>query len=259
MVLKEVTAQCNAANTHCLMARHQINALTTQLSNKSQRKRQKSKKTEAWVLTLPKLQGEFDARDTVDEAKEKADFEKAAQKKADETAHMLHINEEIKSQVFDCPLTSYKWKDDLVALASALSLPMEGTIIKLVKAIEDHLAEHPTQANEPQFKGLFGSSQLGKCSSAMTTSPSSLVVDPAVPALPQSSLIEDALILDSPNYQISDIPLSSSPTTSTTMSYIHAPYMSYTTSFMSHNAPFIPSVPYYSYHQEKGPKIMSGD
>jgi len=124
MVLKEVTAQCDAANTHCLMACHQINALTTQLSNKSQRKQQKSKKTEAWVLTLPKLQGEFDARDTADEAKEKADFEKAAQKKADKTARMLHINEEIKSQVFDCPLTSYKWKDDLVALASALSLPI---------------------------------------------------------------------------------------------------------------------------------------
>jgi len=52
--------------------------------------------------------------------------------------------------------------------------------------------------SKPQFKGLFGSSQLGKCSSAMTTSPSSLVVDPAVPALPQSSLIVKAAMgLDS--------------------------------------------------------------
>ena len=47
-------------------------------------------------------------KDTKDEAKEKAKLKKAAQKKADEMAYMLCINEETRTQIFDCPLTSYK-------------------------------------------------------------------------------------------------------------------------------------------------------
>ena len=148
-------------------------------------------------------------------------------------AHMVCITEETRTRVFNCPLASYKRKDDLVALAGALSLPMEGTVAKLMKAIDKHLADNPTRANEPRFKGLFGSSR--KCPSAMTTasgpssasSEPSLVVDPTGPALPQSSLMEDALILDSPNCQMSNIHFSSG---STSMSYIHAPYMSHNAS-----------------------------
>ena len=109
-------------------------------------------------MTLPELHGEFDIREVEEEAKEKADLEKAVQKKADEMAHMLCINEEIRNWVFDYPLTSYKCKDDLIALASALSLPMEGTVVELVKAIKDHLTQNPARENEPWFNGLFGSS-----------------------------------------------------------------------------------------------------
>ena len=148
-VLNEVTAQCDAANAHCTIAHHQIDNLTKQLANKTWSKWQKSKKAEAWVLTLPELRKEFNIRDAEEEAKEKAELEKAAQKKAAEMACMVCINEEIKSQVFDCPLASYTQKDDLVALAGALSLPMEDTVAKLVKAIKDHLVENPTQENEP--------------------------------------------------------------------------------------------------------------
>jgi len=256
-VLKEAIAQHDAANAHCTIARHRINAITKQLTNKTQNKRQKSKKSEARVLTLPELREEFDIKDAEEEAKEKADLEKAAQKKANEMARTLRINEEIRSRVFDCPLASYKRKDDLVALAGALLLPMDGTVVELMKVIKGYLDKNPTRADEPRFKGLFGSSR--KRSSAKSAGPSSLIVDPAVlaPTLAQPSLMEDTLIPDSLNYDLE----TSSPTpfSGGSMSYIHAPYMSHNTPYtpltshnapymplMSNNSPFAPNLPYHT-------------
>ena len=216
MALDEATAQRDAANTHCTIARHRIDNLTKQLANKTKSKHQRSKKAAARFLTLPELRGEFDLKDAEDQAKEKADLEKAAQKKADEIARMLRINEEIRNRVFNCPLASYKRKDDLVALAGALSLPMEGTVAELVKEIKDHLTDNPTRENEPRFSGLFGTSR--RRSSAMTAGPSS------------SSAL--SLIPDSQNHQI--------PSSSGFMSYTHTPSMSHNvpnTSFMSYNTP----------------------
>jgi len=211
MALGEATAQRDTANTHCTIAHHRIDNLTKQLANKTKSKHQRSKKAAARFLTLPELRGEFDLKDAEDQAKEKAKLEKAAEKKADEMARMLRINEEVRNWVFNCPLASYKRKDDLVALAGALSLPMEGTVAELVKVIKDHLTDNPTWENEPQFSGLFGTSQ--RRSSAMTASPSSFIPD-------------------SQNHQI--------PSSSRFMSYTHTPSMSHNvpnTSFMSYNTP----------------------
>lgn len=232
-VLKEVIAQRDVANTHCAIARHRIDTLTKQLANKTKSKQQKSKKVEARVLTLPELRGEFDIKEAEDEAKEKVELEKAAQKKADDMARTLRINEEIRNRVFDCPLTSYKRKDDLVALAGALSLPMDGTVVGLVKVIKEHLDENPTLANEPRFKGLFGSSRKRSSARAAGGGPSSLN---------SSSMdLEDTLIPNSPSYPTSHTPFSGGPTS---MSYIHppynapSPYMPLT--LMYHNMPFRP-------------------
>ena len=108
LVLKEAIVQHDAANAHCTIACHQIDTLTKQLANRTQSKRQRSKKAEACILTLPELHEEFDIQVAEDEAKEKAELEKVAQKKVDKMAHMVHINEEIKNRVFDYPLASYK-------------------------------------------------------------------------------------------------------------------------------------------------------
>jgi hypothetical protein len=108
MALNEVTTQCDTTNTHCTIAHHWINNLTKQVANKAQSKCQKSKKTAARFLTLPELCEEFELKDAEDQAKEKAELEKAAQKRADKRTYMLHINKDIQSQVFDYPLTSYK-------------------------------------------------------------------------------------------------------------------------------------------------------
>jgi hypothetical protein len=106
---------------------------------------------------LPELHAEFNVKDAEEEAKEKAELEKIAQKQVNEMARTLRINEKIRSWVFSYPLTSYKQKDDLVALANALLLPMEGTVIELIKVIKNYLDENPSWADDPQFKRLFGS------------------------------------------------------------------------------------------------------
>ena len=74
------------------------------------------------------------------------------------TVHTLRINQGPGDRVFDCPLSSFKHtgKDDV---AGALALPMEDTIVELVKVIKDHLAENFGRANELRFSGLFGGSK----------------------------------------------------------------------------------------------------
>ena len=126
-----------------------------------------------------------------------------------------------------------------------------------MKVIKGYLDKNPTRADEPRFKGLFGSSR--KRSSAKSAGPSSLIVDPAVlaPTLAQPSLMEDTLIPDSLNYDLE----TSSPTpfSGGSMSYIHAPYMSHNTPYtpltshnapymplMSNNSPFAPNLPYHT-------------
>ncbi|KAI5980518.1 hypothetical protein EDC04DRAFT_2917897 [Pisolithus marmoratus] len=130
-----------------------------QLTNKSQTKHQKSKKVEARFVTLPELCAVFEAEEAELAVKEAAEAEKAAQKKAEDDAWTHRINQEIAIRVFDAPLSSYKRKDDLVALAGALSLPMQGTAADLTKAIKDHLRGNPSRVDEPRFSGLFGNSR----------------------------------------------------------------------------------------------------
>ncbi|KAI6104740.1 hypothetical protein EDD16DRAFT_1492337 [Pisolithus croceorrhizus] len=152
-------AQLDAANAHCTIAQRHIAILMEQLTNKSQTKRQKSKKIEAHFVTLPELRAVFEAEEAELAVKEAAEAEKAAQKRAEDEAWTHWINQEIAFRVFDAPLSSYKHKDDLVALAGALSLPMQGTAADLTKAIKDYLRENPSHADEPCFSGLFGNSR----------------------------------------------------------------------------------------------------
>ena len=104
VILNECTAQLDAANAHCTITRRHITTLTEQLANKSQSKRRKSKKIQARFVTLPELREVFEAEDAELEAKEKAELEKAAKKKANDSARMLRINHEIGSRIFDLPL-----------------------------------------------------------------------------------------------------------------------------------------------------------
>ncbi|KAF8126192.1 hypothetical protein EV363DRAFT_1453205 [Boletus edulis] len=134
IVLADCTAQLDAANAHFTIAQHYITSLTEQLANKSRSKQRK----------LKKLHGVFEAEDAELEAKEKAELEKAENKRLDDTARILCINQEIDNHIFNNTLTSYKRKDHLITLAGTLSLPMDGTVVELTKAIKDHLTDNPS-------------------------------------------------------------------------------------------------------------------
>ena len=157
MDLRDHQSGCEAPRskrTQCIIARHDLTALVKQLENKSQSKQRKSKKVQAQSVTLWELRAAFGVEEAELEAKE-CRAREAAKKKADDTAHTLRIIQEIAGRVFRLP--ARKRKDDLVALAGVLALPLEGTIVGLVKVIKDHLAENPSQANEPRFSGLYRS------------------------------------------------------------------------------------------------------
>ena len=53
------------------------------------------------------------------------------------------------------PLSSYKRKDDLVALSGALGLKTAATIHELITQIKSHLNVHPEVQQNARFSGLF--------------------------------------------------------------------------------------------------------
>jgi len=53
------------------------------------------------------------------------------------------------------PLSSFKWKDNLIALSGALGLKTSGTINKLTLWLKTHLTTHPEIEHNPSFSGIF--------------------------------------------------------------------------------------------------------
>jgi len=53
------------------------------------------------------------------------------------------------------PLSSYKQKDNLVALSGVLGLKTVATIHKLITQIKSHLNAHPKVQQNAHFSGLF--------------------------------------------------------------------------------------------------------
>jgi hypothetical protein len=57
--------------------------------------------------------------------------------------------------LFSDPLSSYKRKDDLIALSGALDLKTTGTVSELTSQLKAHVSEHPELQHNPRFSGLF--------------------------------------------------------------------------------------------------------
>ncbi|KAG2074554.1 hypothetical protein BDR04DRAFT_1115439 [Suillus decipiens] len=123
--------QLTAAEAHCTLTSHQLSMLNEQLANKTQKKHQKSKKINAHFVMHSELKEAFEVEEKECIEKERIDTGKAAQKKAENDVQLLCIEEDIKTKVFDSPLSSYKHKDDLITIAGALSLSRDGTVTDL--------------------------------------------------------------------------------------------------------------------------------
>lgn len=114
------SARLAAVETHCTLVSHQILMLNERLTNKTQKKRQKSKKLNARFFTYPEFKAASEAEKIERIEKEKVDAEKAAQKIAENDVRLSSIEEDIKTKVFDGSLSSYKHKDELISPPPAL-------------------------------------------------------------------------------------------------------------------------------------------
>ena len=71
-----------------------------------------------------------------------------------------HHNSAIKT--FEAPLLSYKHKDDLKDIATALNLDDTGTIPDLVAWIQEDMDRHPNPAEDPCFTALYSTHRAWK-------------------------------------------------------------------------------------------------
>ncbi len=175
LVEKENTklkANNNTSNAHCTIM---TQAVMTARANLDCQKHttHRAVKTSACYVAHPAIEDEWNAsqQEKAQCAKEVAEME--AQKATEEALCEAHIQEEIQSRSFssksssdlytfhfnsNCfvdPLSSYKWKDDLVALSGALGLKITGTVHKLLMQIKSHLNVHPEIQQNAHFSGLF--------------------------------------------------------------------------------------------------------
>ncbi|KIL58859.1 hypothetical protein M378DRAFT_60363, partial [Amanita muscaria Koide BX008] len=83
-----------------------------------------SKKINARSVTAPHLAELFRAKRAERLQKEQDEVLKQTQKKADDDARAVQIEQDIRNKIFDCPLTTFlkRKKDDLITLAGVLSL-----------------------------------------------------------------------------------------------------------------------------------------
>ena len=140
----------------------------------TEREQRKSKKAQARFVTVPESCAVFEGEEAELEVKQRATLRKQPRRRP-----TIHLASTRKSQVVSLNVHSH----DLVTLAGALALSMEGTIVEPVKVIKDHLAENPGQANGARFHEPFGGPRKG---TAIVTSSSEPSVEPSTPALPQS-------------------------------------------------------------------------
>jgi hypothetical protein len=163
-------SETKASNAHCTIMTCVASASSTELEKQKHRTRQ-SVKTSAHLISHPMLVEQHNAETQAKALQAKESAEVEAQKAVSEALRETHIQEEMKmglSQVsptlffapqqthtFPEPLSSYKWKDDLIALSGALGLKASGTITELSAQLRAHLAMHPDIQHNPCFSGLF--------------------------------------------------------------------------------------------------------
>ncbi|KAJ8509345.1 hypothetical protein ONZ45_g8476 [Pleurotus djamor] len=134
----------------------QLEGDRVQLDNLKKQKERGSKKIRGEWLTLPENKAAFEAQLAERAHQEAVAAQKEADKAAEEAARQERISIDATSKVFLKPLTSYRKKEDLLVLATALGLSTDGTIPELSNRIKDHLEANSAQLKDnDRFAGLF--------------------------------------------------------------------------------------------------------
>jgi hypothetical protein len=173
LIKKEMSkskAVINATNAHCTIMTRAASASKAE-SETLKRKTRRSVKTNARLISHPMLieKHKADLEAKALRAREAAKVE--AEKATEEALREARIQEEIRTRTFAGesntfftiqhltrlpePLSSYKRKDDLIALSGALGLKTSGTINELTGQLRAHLAAHPEIEHDARFSGIF--------------------------------------------------------------------------------------------------------
>jgi len=145
-VITKANSKTKASNAHCTIMTRTASASKTELENQKCKTR-RSVKTNARLISHPMLVEKHKA-DLELKALQASEVAKVkAQKATKEALREVHIQEEIRTRIFTGksnpfftiqhltqipePLSSFKRKDDLIALSGALGLKTSGTINEL--------------------------------------------------------------------------------------------------------------------------------
>ena len=112
-------------------------------------------------MTGANLRAEFERQDAERQEQEHAAAEKEKQKEADTAERAQRVANDALNRDFEGRLTSYK-KDDLRALAIALSISDKGTNSELLSRIDDCFKKSPNLKNNSRFSNLFSKRRTGK-------------------------------------------------------------------------------------------------
>ncbi|KAG6864352.1 hypothetical protein C0991_010270, partial [Blastosporella zonata] len=103
------------------------------LENLQKKKTQGSTKIKVQLVTYSELKEAFEAEEKEQIEKEHVEAKKEIQKVADANARNSHIVAELVLKIFDAPLSTYKWKEELEIFTTVLVLSPQGTVAKLTQ------------------------------------------------------------------------------------------------------------------------------
>ncbi|KAI9451760.1 hypothetical protein BJY52DRAFT_1351298, partial [Lactarius psammicola] len=152
-----VKVQSYSNNAHCTVMHRELGGVREQLMNATRAKERGSKKIRARFLTSRGLRSEFDREEGERQERERATVEKEKRKEAKDAEQALQIADDALNRDFTGRLAAYK-KDDLRALAIAVSVSDKGTNAELLARILDHFEQNPDMKHNSRFSGLFNKS-----------------------------------------------------------------------------------------------------
>jgi cation transport ATPase len=166
-------ANLDASEAHCTIMKRAVSDAMSQMELQK-RKSGRPVKTKAHLVACPgdpEHEAQFAASQEEKARVAREAKEKEAQKAAEEAQRQAQLQEAIRMWIFtgawlafilalwlaslSDPVSSYKRKDDLIVLASALGLKATGTVIELSTNIKSYLALQPEIQHEARFAALF--------------------------------------------------------------------------------------------------------
>ena len=155
--------QLSASNAHCTSIHRELSDVRERLNNVMKTTERGSKKVKARFVTSRALHLEFDEEEAERQECDWVAAEKEKQKELDDAESTRQIADDALNRDFTGRLAAYR-KNDLRALAIALSLSDKGTNTELLSRIQNSFEQNPDLKQNLQFSGLFNRSRKNAAS-----------------------------------------------------------------------------------------------